>query len=145
MPEQSSIQGSLLDVEDVESWMDDPKKVEAHFKAEPPGRFTFDDLDDDSLARVHRAYLRAIEDGQPEERLRVWLWKTRALQLRRFALRMRYGARDGGTDEYDRYYRLDEAPSYRLAFAMDAMRAAIGQRHILRYAEPAQKEAKPDA
>lgn len=91
------------------------------------------DLADDSLVRVARQLRRRIEDGEPEAKHAKELRAIKVQQLSRLALRMRYGAVDNhvGTDVYDRYHRLDEAPSYNLAAHMDRERARLGWRHVL--------------
>lgn len=87
-----------------------------------------------SIEDAHRAGRAALAD---EKDLRA----TVALQRVRFRLRMRYGARDAygpaddrGTDVYDHYMRLGEAPSYWLAFQLDRYRAETGKRHIVAWA-----------
>jgi hypothetical protein len=66
------------------------------------------------------------------------LRRARDERLSRLALRMRYGAADNhvGTDSYDRWYRLGEPPTYRLAAEMDRWRAEHGQRHTLAWQVP---------
>lgn len=100
-----------------------------------------DDLHDDSLARYIKTCRRQLEDidagdpvGEPRWKVEHWLSKARRIYVIRFALRMRYGAADNGTDSWDRFSRLGEAPSYWLAAAVDRCKAEAGQRHILDWA-----------
>jgi hypothetical protein len=95
------------------------------------------DSDDHGLRRTRRRLtldaIEAREDGRDSRPLLAQVARIRDEQLRRFQLRMRYQATDrpAGTDEYDRYYRHGEPPSYRLAYLMDATNAWLGHRHIL--------------
>lgn len=91
-------------------------------------------LDDEALANYMRRLRREIEDGIRAEMNEVLWVRARRLQLARFRLRMRYGAVDEhrGTGSYDRWYRLDEAPTYGLAALMDRERWRLGiGRHVL--------------
>lgn len=106
-------------------------------------RFTLWDHTDDGLRRMRREFTRqaedAADDGQPERATNArnraeWIKQH---QLVRFCLRMRYGAKDYGTDINDQYARLGVAPSYRLALLIDRTACSLGKRHILRYAEAA--------
>lgn len=105
--------------------------------APDPARIGIADLTDEGLARYMRGLRRDIEDG-----IRVGvseaLWaRARRLQLARLRLRMRYGAVDehAGTTSYDRWYRLDEAPTYGLAALMDRERWRLGMgRYVLDWA-----------
>jgi hypothetical protein len=92
---------------------------------------TLDELTDEGLNRVVVAYWRDVEDGVRVEGSRWALARCREIQLARFRLRMRYGAEERGTDSYDRWYRFDEAPSYRLGAAFDLHRCRAGQSHVL--------------
>jgi hypothetical protein len=114
---------------EAHGWMD----VQCHRHDPTKGVLGVAALTDDALARFMRTCQRAIEDGQQTEMYARLLAKARGQYLARFALRMRYGAVDNhiGTDSYDRWYRLDEPPTYRFAAGMDLWRAQHGQRHIL--------------
>jgi hypothetical protein len=92
---------------------------------------TLDELTDEGLSRAMVAYRRDVEDGVRVEGSRRALARSREIQLARFRLRMRYGAEERGTDSYDRWYRFDEAPSYRLSAALDLHRCRAGQSHVL--------------
>ncbi len=109
---------------------------------------SFRHMGDDSLVRLATTYRRAVEDGRVSDGTTPFtfaelLGQVRELQLVRFRVRMRYGARcaygpkgDRGTDVYDQYYRLDQAPSYALALAFDRARFAAGQSSVLNWATP---------
>ena len=98
-----------------------------------------DNLSDSALARYQTACRRAIEDGDADAaQYAQWAARARQLQLSRFRLRLRYGARcrygppgDRGTNSYDRYMRFDEPPAYELAAAIDRTRCAAGRSHVL--------------
>lgn len=92
---------------------------------------TLDELTDEGLARTMVAYRRDIEDGVRVDGSRHALARCRGIQLSRFRLRMRYGAQERGTDVYDRWYRFDEAPNYKLAASMDFYRCRAGKSHVL--------------
>lgn len=102
-------------------------------------------LSDVALADRVLRLRRSIEDDKrqgadaagDERDLRV----TVALQRVRLRLRWRYGARDAygavddrGTDVYDRWLRLDEPPSYALAFSIDRDRFDQGRSHVVQWA-----------
>lgn len=99
----------------------------------PTGRIGLADHTDVSLARCIRDLTRAIEDGSNVAFSTRLLVKARGQKLARFALRVRYGAvdNDQGTNSYDAHYRLNQAPTYRLAAQMDRWNAANGRRHVL--------------
>lgn len=93
-----------------------------------------DDLTDEGLARVEREYRRMVEDGRPDaKQAALWAKRAHGLRMSRLRLKMRYRAVDNhaGTDSYDRYYRLNEQPTYKLAAAMDHWNAQNGRRHVL--------------
>jgi hypothetical protein len=92
---------------------------------------TLEELSDEALHRVMVACRRDVEDGVRVEGSRRVLARSREIQLARFRLRMRYGAEERGTDSYDRWYRFDEAPSYRLGAALDLHRCRAGLNHVL--------------
>jgi hypothetical protein len=97
------------------------------------GKAGIADLTDDGLTRLARTYRHAIEDGGSAKMYGRLLEVIRRQRLSRMRLKMRYGAVDNhaGTDSYDRWYRLDEPPTYRLAAVMDHQRFLLGQRHVL--------------
>jgi hypothetical protein len=96
---------------------------------------TLDELADDGLERVVVACRRDVEDGIRVKESSWVIERAREVQLARFRLRMRYGAGEPGTDSYDRWYRFDDAPSYRLAAAVDFYRARAGRSHVLAWPE----------
>ncbi len=92
------------------------------------------DLTDDALIRLRRTYQRGIEDGiSGSHTYPRYIRAIRTLQGSRLRLKMRYGAVDDhvGTHIYDHYYRLDAAPSYKLATKMDHSRWQLGRSHVL--------------
>ena len=109
------------------------REVAAAVAAERTRPFLVAELTDEGLARLLRAYKRDTEDGRATAGTARLMTHIRGQQMARLRLRMRYGARDDGTGSYDRWYRLDEAPSYVLAAAMDRARAVAGQSHVLRW------------
>lgn len=106
---------------------------------QPP---TIHHLSDRGLDRAVIAQRRLIEDlerdGRRTTAAQTDLRVLRALQRVRLRLRWRYGARDAygpesdrGTDAYDHWLRLDEPPSYALAFDIDRQRFDHGKSHIV--------------
>lgn len=89
------------------------------------------EFSDDGLTRLARSYRRAVEDGDRSPTPPAAIRTIRAVQLGRLRLRMRYGARFGGTLNYDCYYRHDTPPSYELAMLMDEHHWRAGHRHVL--------------
>lgn len=124
--------------------MPDPAEMWAHpVDAEGnPSPLTFDDSTDAGLRRLLVVYLRDLEDinagharQQPRWVLEHWIARVRGLLLSRAALRMRYGAgeKPAATHSWDRYYRLGQSPSYKLAAVIDLARWQRGMASVLEW------------
>lgn len=99
--------------------------------------FGLDDLSDLGLLRLQRRHalssIEAREFGNSDRAEGEHMLAVACHQKRmaRFRLRMRYGAREGGTDVYEWVYSRRLAPSYRLAALIDQSRFRLGRSHVL--------------
>lgn len=136
----------------VESWAEDgsvtctvqrPSRVRPGMScaaADEP--VTLHDFGDKALEQFIVDIRRRIEDAERDGRDapadRHVLTVATALRRVRLRMRFRYGARDAygppgdrGTDVYDHWLRLDEPPSYALAFAVDRHRFETDRSHVV--------------